>query len=54
LIAILAPGHGVDRRMAAEAGFERHLVKPLDLSLLQDLLTSLERAHRSRARPEAT
>lgn len=41
MIAISGPGQVVDRRMAAEAGFERLLVKPVDLSLLQDLLTSL-------------
>ena len=31
-----------DRRQAQAAGFNHHMVKPLDLDALQELLTTLE------------
>jgi CheY-like chemotaxis protein len=34
LIAVTAYGHDEDRRRSHEAGFERHLVKPVDLDAL--------------------
>jgi CheY-like chemotaxis protein/two-component sensor histidine kinase len=38
LVAITGYGQDSDRRLAAEAGFDRHLVKPIDLDSLQDAL----------------
>jgi CheY-like chemotaxis protein len=38
LVAITGYGQDSDRRLAAEAGFDRHLVKPIDLDALQDVL----------------
>ena len=39
LIAVTAYGTEDDRRRSREAGFERHLVKPLDLTDLLPLLS---------------
>ncbi len=48
LIAVTGWGHEEDKRQAKEAGFDFHLVKPLDPTALQDLLGSLEtRSRRS-------
>ena len=41
LIAITAYGTEMDRRRSQEAGFDCHLVKPVDLEVLQDLLSQL-------------
>jgi CheY-like chemotaxis protein len=38
LVALTGWGQEEDRRRSAEAGFDHHLVKPVDLSALQDLL----------------
>jgi signal transduction histidine kinase/CheY-like chemotaxis protein len=38
LVAITGYGQDSDRRLAAAAGFDRHLVKPIDLDALQDVL----------------
>ncbi len=40
LVAITGYGQDSDRRLATEAGFDRHLVKPIDLDALQDALAS--------------
>ena len=40
LIAMTGWGQDEDRRRSREAGFDHHLVKPVDLSALQALLTS--------------
>ncbi|MCS0616237.1 ATP-binding protein [Massilia kyonggiensis] len=40
LVAITGYGQDSDRRLAAEAGFDRHLVKPIDLDALRDALAS--------------
>jgi PAS domain S-box-containing protein len=40
LVAITGYGQDSDRRLAMEAGFDRHLVKPIDLDALQDALAS--------------
>ena len=40
LVAITGYGQDSDRRLAAEAGFDRHLVKPIDLDSLRDALAS--------------
>ena len=41
LVAMTGWGQEEDRRRAREAGFDRHLVKPLDLGSLDELLTGL-------------
>jgi CheY-like chemotaxis protein len=41
LIAVTAYGQDEDRRRSYEAGFEHHLVKPVDLDALHEVLTSL-------------
>jgi two-component system CheB/CheR fusion protein len=38
LIAMTGYGQEQDRRLAREAGFDHHLVKPVDLEALQSLL----------------
>jgi PAS domain S-box-containing protein len=38
LIALTGLGHGDDRRRSSEAGFDAHLVKPVELAALQELL----------------
>ncbi|MCS0629491.1 ATP-binding protein [Telluria mixta] len=40
LVAITGYGQDSDRRLAAEAGFDKHLVKPIDLESLQNALAS--------------
>ena len=40
LVALTGWGQAEDRRKTKEAGFDHHLVKPVDLDLLQSLLTS--------------
>lgn len=40
LIALTGYGQGEDRRRAQEAGFDRHLVKPVDIGLLQSILAA--------------
>jgi CheY-like chemotaxis protein len=39
LIAVTAYGQDEDRRRSHEAGFDHHLVKPVDPDALQRLLT---------------
>lgn len=41
VIALTGWGSEEDRRRTREAGFDHHLVKPLDLAMLEDLLTML-------------
>ncbi len=43
LVAITGYGQDSDRRLAAEAGFDRHLVKPIDLESLRDALAGASR-----------
>jgi two-component system CheB/CheR fusion protein len=42
LVALTGYGSDEDRRQAQAAGFNHHMVKPLDLDALQELLTALE------------
>ena len=49
LIALTGWGQDEDRRRVREAGFDHHLVKPVDLASLQALLTSLARAQSEKA-----
>ncbi len=44
LAAITGWGQQEDRRRTAEAGFDHHLVKPVELSALEGLLAELKRA----------
>ena len=44
LVALTGWGQEEDRRKSAAAGFNRHLVKPVDLAALQDVLATLPRA----------
>ncbi len=46
LIAATGWGQEADRRLSQEAGFDHHLVKPVDPAALVDLLASLGRAAR--------
>jgi CheY-like chemotaxis protein len=39
LVALTGYGQEEDRRRAQEAGFDEHLTKPTDLTVLQNLLT---------------
>src|SRR4029453_11741486 len=41
LVALTGWGQDEDRRRVREAGFDHHLVKPVDLASLQTLLSSL-------------
>ena len=47
LIAITGYGQDSDRRRSREAGFEQHLVKPLDLKRFRAILDELEKQKRS-------
>jgi CheY-like chemotaxis protein len=41
LIAVTGWGQEEDKRRSADAGFDLHMVKPLDLDVLEDLLAKL-------------
>jgi CheY-like chemotaxis protein len=41
LVAITGYGQESDRQRSEEAGFDRHLVKPLDIDVLQELLAAI-------------
>ena len=43
LVALTGWGQEEDRRRAREAGFDHHLVKPVELSALRELLAQVER-----------
>ena len=47
IIALTGWGQDEDRRKSQEAGFDGHLVKPVDYDALQQLLRSLPSAPRS-------
>jgi PAS domain S-box-containing protein len=53
LIALTGWGQEEDRRKSKEAGFDHHLVKPVDLGALQALLASLQRPRPRPARVSA-
>jgi CheY-like chemotaxis protein len=44
LVAVTGYGHSSDRVRSREAGFDLHLVKPVDLSAIQDALAKLNAA----------
>jgi CheY-like chemotaxis protein len=41
IVAMTGYGQEDDRRKAAEAGFDQHMPKPVDIQALEDLLASL-------------
>jgi CheY-like chemotaxis protein len=41
LVAVSGWGQDADRRRSADAGFTRHLTKPLDPAVIEDLIASL-------------
>ena len=43
LVAMTGYGDEADRRLAQEAGFDRHVVKPVDFPKVEELLTTLLR-----------
>jgi len=43
LVALTGYGRSSDRELALEAGFDRHLTKPIDFQQLQELLSELDR-----------
>jgi PAS domain S-box-containing protein len=51
LVALTGWGQDEDRRRVREAGFDHHLVKPVELASLQALLTSLARERLERLVP---
>ncbi|MGH8169051.1 MAG: ATP-binding response regulator [Steroidobacteraceae bacterium] len=53
LVALTGWGQDSDRRRSREAGFDSHLVKPLDLDTLTDLLARLPAASRPASGHEA-
>jgi CheY-like chemotaxis protein/two-component sensor histidine kinase len=52
IVALTGYGQDEDRRRTREAGFDRHLVKPVNLNTLEELLASAESV-RPRAAPPA-
>jgi CheY-like chemotaxis protein len=40
LVALTGYGQEADRRKAREAGFDRHLIKPVDIDTLQSVLAA--------------
>ena len=51
LVAMTGYGREDDRRWSLQAGFDQHLVKPVDPDLLQALLQSEVRGQKSERRP---
>lgn len=47
LVALTGHGQPQDRKRTADAGFDEHLTKPMDLDALNDMLGRLERRDRS-------
>lgn len=50
IVALTGWGQDEDRQRVRDAGFDHHLVKPVDLASLQALLTELARARASRTK----
>ena len=44
LVALTGWGRDEDRRLSQEAGFNFHIVKPVDLAALEDLLSGVQTA----------
>ena len=50
IVALTGWGQDEDRQRVRDAGFDHHLVKPVDLASLQTLLTSLARSRAGQTR----
>jgi DNA-binding response OmpR family regulator len=46
LVAVTGWGQAEDKQRSREAGFDMHLVKPVDLATLASVLTALDRSPR--------
>jgi two-component system CheB/CheR fusion protein len=46
LVALTGYGQSSDRHQTRNAGFDQHLIKPVDTGVLRTLLTSIERRPR--------
>ncbi|QNA87232.1 response regulator [Massilia sp. Dwa41.01b] len=46
LVALTGYGQQEDRRLAEEAGFNHHLVKPADLAQVSEILATAQRSRR--------
>ena len=51
IVAVTGWGTQADRQRTREAGFDAHLVKPVEPHALQGLLQAIERANPARQRP---
>ena len=51
LVALTGWGAEDDRRRAKDAGFDHHLTKPVDLSVLEDMLRRVQTGQRTSANP---
>ncbi len=47
IIAITGWGQESDRRLSREAGFDEHLIKPVDVSKLVDIIEQARGSHRA-------
>jgi CheY-like chemotaxis protein/signal transduction histidine kinase len=54
IVAITAWDEDADKQRSAEAGFIEHIVKPIDLSRLEQLVDTLPRRHRGSERRDGT
>jgi CheY-like chemotaxis protein len=52
VVAMTGYGQDEDRRRSSDAGFNAHLVKPLDLDELHTLVQRFRTAARGQSRPE--
>jgi CheY-like chemotaxis protein len=53
LIAVTGWGQADDKQRSREAGFDMHLVKPIDLATLETVLTTLDRSPRQPSSPSS-
>ena len=51
IVAVTGSGEPTDRRRSRIGGFDRHLVKPIDLDALERILCSIESEISTRERP---
>ena len=51
LVALTGWGQEEDRQQSRDAGFDAHMVKPVDHDLLQDFLASLPAARNASTQP---
>lgn len=46
LVAVTGYGQDADRQLATEAGFDRHITKPIGIDSLRDLIEQFERSRK--------